>query len=59
MPQQVETWTPTIVGKVSPGKKYREVLRKSVAFDGHVPGNYLPPVKEMVLEPVSNLRATS
>ncbi len=50
VPQQVETRTPTIVGKVSPGKNYRELLRKSVAFGGHIKGDYLPPVKQMVLE---------
>jgi len=50
VPQRVETWTPTIVGKVSPGKNFRELMKKSVAFGGHVEGEYLPPVKEMVLE---------
>ncbi|KAI4123877.1 MAG: hypothetical protein LQ347_005972 [Umbilicaria vellea] len=57
--QQVETRTPPIVRKVNPGKNYRELLRKSIAFGGHVQGDYLPPVKEMVLEPVSNSGATS
>ncbi|KAF8540227.1 hypothetical protein BDD12DRAFT_880884 [Trichophaea hybrida] len=50
VPQQVETQTPTIVGKVSPGKNYRELLKKSVAFGGAVEGEYLPTVREMVLE---------
>ncbi|KAF8250487.1 UPF0075 domain protein [Wilcoxina mikolae CBS 423.85] len=50
VPQQVETQTPTIVGKVSPGKNYRELLKKSVAFGGAVEGEYLPAVREMVLE---------
>lgn len=50
VPQRVETPTPTIVGKISPGKNYRELLRRSVAFGGHVKGEYLPPVKKMVLE---------
>ena len=47
-----------IVGKVGPGKNYRKLLKKSVAF-GHVTGEYLPPVKEMFLEPVSNSGAAS
>lgn len=40
-------------------KNYRELLKESVAFGGHMTGEYLPPVKEMLLEPVSNLGATS
>lgn len=50
VPQRVETDTLTVVGKVSPGRNYRELLRKSVAFGGHIPGEYLPEVREMVLE---------
>lgn len=58
MPQQIET-RPTIVGEVGTRKKHRELLGKSVAFCGHVQGDYLPPVEEMVLEPVSNSGAAS
>ena len=50
VPQRVETRTSTTVGKVSPGKNYSELMKTSVAFGGHVKGEYLPPVKEMGLE---------
>lgn len=50
VPQQVETDTPVIVGKVSPGKNYRELLKMSVAFGGEWEGEYLPAVRKMVLD---------
>ncbi|KAI5799450.1 UPF0075 domain protein [Pyronema domesticum] len=50
IPQQVETRTPVMPGKISPGKNYRELIAKAVAFGGHIEGTYLPPVREMVLE---------
>jgi 1,6-anhydro-N-acetylmuramate kinase len=31
VPQQVETDTPVVVGKASPGKNYRELVKKSIA----------------------------
>jgi 1,6-anhydro-N-acetylmuramate kinase len=55
VPQQVETDTPVIPGKVSPGKNYRELMKKSVAFGGAVEGTYLPAVREMVLDSVADL----
>ncbi|KAI5791936.1 UPF0075 domain protein [Geopyxis carbonaria] len=50
VPQQVETQTPVIVGKISAGKNYRELMKMSVAFGGEWEGEYLPAVREMVLE---------
>lgn len=49
VPQQVETRTETVVGKVSPGRNYRELMKMSVAFGGDVEGEYLPAVRQMVL----------
>lgn len=39
VPQRVETRTPTIVGKVSRGRDYRELMRKSVPFGGYLKAN--------------------
>jgi 1,6-anhydro-N-acetylmuramate kinase len=47
VPQRVETQKGQIPGKVSPGKNYREMMRRAIAFsDSPHP---LPPVKQMVL----------
>jgi 1,6-anhydro-N-acetylmuramate kinase len=50
VPQQVESDTPVIVGKVSPGRNYRQLMKMSVGFGGNFEGEYLPAVREMVLE---------
>ncbi|KAF6230436.1 hypothetical protein HO133_004779 [Letharia lupina] len=50
VPQRVERKPSTIVGKVSPGRNYMELMRTSMAFGGSFEGDCLPPVKEMVLE---------
>jgi hypothetical protein len=36
-------------GKISPGKNYRELQKRAVAFGGHIDGD-LPRVRELVLE---------
>lgn len=50
VPRRVETRTPTIVGKVSPGKNRRELIRKSMALGRNVQGDIYYPSKRRCFE---------
>lgn len=51
VPQRVETRTPSVLGKLTPGQNYRALLRKSVEFSSSIDANQLlPPVKKLVIE---------
>ena len=53
VPDRVESKLPVVVGKVTPGKNYRTLQKKAVAFtQSYDDVSYLPPVRKLVIESV-------
>lgn len=51
VPDRVETKTPVVVGKITPGYNYRELQRNMVSFlDGYTGKGYLPAVRKLVID---------